>query len=697
MKTPPFLLLATLLFWGWYTDFLLVGAIMGAVLESARFTKFRWDLDDADFNRIWSFCFLLIVVLVVYVYTNNDQGGLGGILHANSPSAAVKSGALTATRFWRWLPMTTFAFIFAQAYNERPSVPLTAISMVLRWRRRKGERGLAGHYLNISYPFFIVCLLAASIHQNKDGRIYFAGQVILVAWALWDVRPRRYRFLGWAAALAAVGVIGVFGVVGIGHAERAFQLFNAQWMAKFFSNGRQNPLESVTSMGRIGQMKLSANIVIRLEPAVVGKVPEYLREASYRRYAAQNMSWHAGAGRNEGRNDFELVQPEPDNTSWVLVPGKTNGAVVNIACYLNGRSGDGDPEGVLPLPSGCSRLENLPSISSVISLQKNPNGTVLAAGVGLMTFDARFGPGATLDAPPDLNTTNKFDLRVPTNEMPAVDQVIAEMNLTTTNELAERLAVSEFFLDKFKYSTWQGPDKRADTNGTPLTKFLLTSRSGHCEYFASATVLILRRLHIPARYAVGYYVHEARGTGYVVRERDGHAWCLVWNSATKMWEDFDTTPPSWVAVEGQRKDFGEWLSDVWSWLKYQLERFRWHQANLQQYIVWALLPVMAILAYLIIFRRRKKRSGIEDDKRSTTVNWPGLDSEFYQLEKMLAARGVPRQPSEALSGWLERALKEPAVAGLRGPLRELLQLHYRHRFDPEGLSATEREQLRREA
>jgi len=30
-------------------------------------------------------------------------------------------------------------------------------------------------------------------------------------------------------------------------------------------------------------------------------------------------------------------------------------------------------------------------------------------------------------------------------------------------------------------------------------------------------------------------------------------------------------------------------------------------------------------------------------------------------------------------------------------LQELLRLHYRHRFDPQGLSATEREQLRREA
>ena len=168
MKTPPFLLLAALLFWGWFSGFMLAGAIMGVVLEAARFTKFRWDLDDADFNRIWSFCVLLIVVLAAYVFTNINQDSVSAMLHTNTTAEVVKTGALTTTRFLRWLPMTMFPFILAQTFNARPSVPLTAVSMVLRWRRRQGDRALAGHYLNISYPFFMACLLAASIHPNRD-------------------------------------------------------------------------------------------------------------------------------------------------------------------------------------------------------------------------------------------------------------------------------------------------------------------------------------------------------------------------------------------------------------------------------------------------------------------------------------------------------------------------------------------------
>lgn len=210
-------------------------------------------------------------------------------------------------------------------------------------------------------------------------------------------------------------------------------------------------------------------------------------------------------------------------------------------------------------------------------------------------------------------------------------------------------------------------------------------------------MLLLRELGIPARYAVGYAVHERSGKGYVVRERDAHAWCLVWNEQTKMWQDFDTTPASWVAEENKHAPVTQWLSDVCSWIRFQIARFRYGQTNLRTYILWTLVPVMALLLYQIIFRRRKLRragsSAAEEEK------WfrQGLDSEFYLLENRLAARGVPRQSGELLSDWLARALAEPALAELRAPLQDLLRLHYRHRFDPRGLNADEREKLRREA
>lgn len=691
MKPAPFLLLAALLFWGWQADFLLVGAILGVVLEAARFTKLRWELDDSDFNRIWSFCVLLNVALAGYIFTTNTEGGLGGLFQGNAARNAANATSLATTRFLCWLPMTLFAFVAAQTFNVRPSVPLTAISLVLGWRRRRGDQAFASYYVNIAYPYFVVCLFSAGIHANNGSQIYFWGQGVLVAWALWTIRPGRFGKVVWLLALLAVLGLGFLEMVGISQAERAIQNFNTQWIARLFGQ-RQDPLQSMTSMGRIGQMKLSARIVIWLEPARLGDAPTYLREASYRNYQARNLTWYAGGTLN----DFTGLQVEPDNTSWILIPKKTGTSTVNIACYLNGWSRELEaPEGLLPLPGGVSRLDNLPPN---MILKRNNNGALLAAGRGLLIFDAHYGPGPTMDAPPDDKSTNCFDLTVPPEETNALQQVLAEMHLKSTGEAQKLQAVEKFFYDKFTYSTWQGPEKRATTNATPLTKFLLTSRSGHCEYFASATVLLLRQMKIPARYAVGYLVHEPRGSGYIVRERDAHAWCLVWNKTTKCWEDFDTTPGSWVATESRRTEAGEWFADLRSWLGFQIAKFRWRQTNIQQYIFWALIPVLLVLLGHIIFRRRKKRRGEEAMKRPVAPGlWPGLDSEFYQLEKKLAARGVPRRTGEPLSEWLERALIEPALAGRRGALQELLDLHYRYRFDPQGLSGAERELLRQKA
>ncbi len=76
MKPPPFLLGAALLFWGWQSGFLIVGAVMAVVLEGARLMKARWEFAEDDFSRVWTFCTLLFLAAGVYAFTDsihNDQ------------------------------------------------------------------------------------------------------------------------------------------------------------------------------------------------------------------------------------------------------------------------------------------------------------------------------------------------------------------------------------------------------------------------------------------------------------------------------------------------------------------------------------------------------------------------------------------------------------------------------------------------
>jgi len=691
VKTPPLLLGATLLFWGWQSNLLIVGIIMAAIMESARLVRVRWDLPENDFKRIAYFCELLGLAVALYAFSQNEgPSGIGGMLRG--PSAlhnASVTAAQTATMFFRWLPLIFFLAVAAQMYSVTETIPLTSISPFLRrYRQREAKAGRPVppmRHVNLTYPYFIICIFSAGVHINEGTDSFFWGQTMLLAWALWPFRSQRYKLLIWTFVFLVVVGFGFETQFGIRILQQRMQNYNMRWLSYFF-RPRTDPLQSITAIGELGQLKLSGRIVIRLRPAAGQMAPSYLREASYRTYDPRRQRWFAGSSPQAFENG--PVYPETNQTTFILLPGKTNTASVNIASYLHG-SRNGNSSGLLPLPPGCSRLDNL----NAYILQKNPEGAVLVAeGPGLVIFDAAYGPGATIDAPPQA-ITNNLDYAVPTNEMPALDQVIAENHLRGDTERQTLENVASFFAKNFTYSTWQGADKLATTNQTPMGRFLSTSRSGHCEYFATATVLLLRELRIPARYAVGYAVHEPSGSGYVVRQRDAHAWCLVWDGSAKAWKDFDTTPGSWVDVEGQRASFWEKLSDLKSWLGFQIAKLRWGQSHLREYILWALIPVLILLLYQIIFRHGRKRRRTQSAGKREVFSWPGLDSEFYRLEQKLSQQGVPRRPGEPLSDWLERALSDPALTALRAPLHDLLQLHYRYRFDPQGLSPSDRERL----
>jgi len=680
--TPPGLLLAALAFWGWQTGWPWVGLGAGVVLELPRVIGWRWEVREEDFRRLWNFSFLLGLALGIYLFSTDEAGGgAGGTAIAVARKAGL-SGLNAGMGLLRVLPLVWFLFVAAQCFSTRQTVPLAVISwLVRRWQRLDDLHRATGQNrsANLTYPYFMVCVFAAGIHDNDGSRYYFIGQSVLLAWALWPLRARRAPVWVWLAALTVALTAGALGSHGLGRLEQYLNNYNAQWITRMM-RARMEPERTRTSIGDIGQLKLSGEIVLRVKP-LAGPVPVYLRESCFRKYNSQ--IWQT-AGRT---NDFVGVNHAVTNENdWPLLPGPERPGKVQIAAYLENWSREQqEPEGILPLPSGVVRLDNLPAFT----LQKNSFGTVLAVGPGLMIYQAQFGPGPTLDCPPDPN----WDLQVPPNEKPAVDQVVAELKASGLDDEHKLLAVQQFFARQFTYTLWIKPTAPGLTNVTPIGNFLLHSRAGYCEYFATATVLLLRELHLPARYCIGYVVHEMSGHQFVVRERDAHAWCLVWSARQQAWETFDTTPSTGDANAGWH--LTQPLSDAWSWLKFQFAKFRWGQTEYRKYALWLMLPVLGLSLFQIFFRRGRPRRGAGKATGPVRPDWPGLDSEFYQLEAWLATRGTPRRPGETLGSWLERSLADASLAEWRTPLRELLRLHYQYRFDPAGLPPAEREKLQR--
>lgn len=719
MKPPPFLLGAALAFWGWQSGLLIPGVAMALIVEAAQFTKARWEFSDEDFSRVWTFCSLLFLAAGVYAFTSNEGPSAFGNFFSNPAGNARTAGASsqrTAAAMSRWLPMIFFPFLAVQLFSTRGTIPLTTISFLLRRRQRKAKRAgkpvPPGRDVNIAFPFLALTLLAAGVHPAED-RSFFWGLSVLLAWTLWSQRSRRFGLTVWVGAVAAAMALGYASQFGIGQLQRLLEQFNPSW---FMRGARRavDPEETRTALGQVGEVKTSGRIVIRLTPKAGSPAPTYLREASYRTY--KMPAWSAGSSRDAPETVPEVP---PESGQWDLLAGRTNVHAVSIACFLESWK-NSSPAGLLPLPAGSGRLQKL----RAYLLTKNTAGAVFAEGPGLVVFDALYGPGVRIDSPPGTGSTNTIptlqrygasrgtetneppppvnepdgtneDRHIPESEESALEAVIAELNLRGRPRDEVLRTLAGFFADQFTYRTWQ-PPARMTTNETSVGRFLRETRAGHCEYFATATTLLLRRLEIPARYAVGYAVHETSGRGYVVRLRDAHAWCLVWNKETQVWDDFDTTPASWVKEEGKRASAFQWLADVWGRLGYEFAKLRWGQTNLRQYLLVAIIPALGLLFYQIVFRRGRRKQKTVASTRVEVFNWPGLDSEFYILEKQLADRGVPRGIGEPLNEWLARVTTTPGLRELCAPLQEILRLHYRYRFDPVGLSEADRDVLRRE-
>lgn len=143
----------------------------------------------------------------------------------------------------------------------------------------------------------------------------------------------------------------------------------------------------------------------------------------------------------------------------------------------------------------------------------------------------------TLDAQKrEVLTSVSFDISEELRQLS--QQVVADSK--TNREKAE--AIRNHFSASYLYSM----ELPVPPRGTdPLMHFLRTKHAAHCEYFASATVLMLRSVGVPARYITGYVAMESSSEEndlWLARNRDAHAWAEAYDDETKTWFPVESTP-----------------------------------------------------------------------------------------------------------------------------------------------------------
>jgi transglutaminase-like putative cysteine protease len=642
MNTPRLLMGAALLFWGWQTGLWLWGAALATALEASYFIRARWELSDTDLNRICDLCLVLFLGTALVLYSTEDR-------------------LMLIFKFAQSLPFCFFPIALAQAYGNRRAMPLSAFSWLLR---RAPKSPLARKSFNISYAYFALCLLAASASTRPSGWFYI-GISLLVLLALSHARPRRVSWPAWIALAGAVLLCGGLSHQGLRQLQMAVESALDSWIVDLF-HAPANARECRTRIGRPGAVTLSDRIALRVRVPPGDVPPTLLRECAYDSY--KNGTWSVAS------NDYINVSVSGDGMARLLAP-KPVFSSVEIACYFQ------DGEGLLALPHGAFEIEDFPAF-----LSTNRLGVAkVQGGPGLLDYRVEYWPGTSVDARP-----GPLDLAVPSNEIPALETVAAKLGLEgMTGERQKIRAVSRYFHDHFTYSL----NVPGNVHESALAWFLTNTYAGHCEYFATATVLLLRQAGVHARYVTGYAMPETArpGNTYLVRERHAHAWALAYDG--KIWEQVDNTPSSWMDAPEARPPWWEPASDFMSNLYFDFSKWRWSKTSYARYARWALAPLVLFLVWRIVSTGRRQRPA-PAPSAAAEPSWPGLDSELYQINRRLAEVNLSRQPNEPLALWQGR-LEEAFPAS--PALRRVFRLHRRLRFDPRGLGTDDREALRRQA
>lgn len=647
------------MFWGWETGLLPVGVLGAVLVELPRVVRWRWDFSAQDMNRFWDLCGVLFMAAVAYSFVATDI-------------------AKAAAEYFIWLPIIFFPFLAATIYSARDNVRFSTYLWLLRPKKSTPATGKGiGHC--VPYWYFLLCFISSSMMNVRDEWFY-AGVTVLGGWLLWSVRNRTEPAWVWLAILLVVAAIGLQGHLALTRLKTLITVMAGQMLLER-SVTDLDIAQSRTAIGEVGEIKLSGRIVLRLEPDAPYPPPELLRQASYNIYSFYDR--HAVWSVQKTR--FSNMFPGPDSTTWSLVSNDTAKSSVTLSMPQTAVAC------VMPVPAGMASLEGL--VAGLV--QTNDFGSIRVRDTPpLIRCKLKYATTSTQEAP-----VREADLAIPREESVALAKIAAELGLASQPAPEVLRRVGAFFRDNFHYSRYlKGDTGKSPGRETPVSRFLLRNRAGHCEYFATAATLLLRQAGVPARYAVGYAVPEPdrRDDIRLVRSRHAHAWTLAYVNGK--WQDFDTTPASWNEAEENERSKFEWLSDFTSWLQYRFARWRYYgeRGVVARVVLW-LTPVFIIWLLWRLFRRKHRVSVGGHDQASSQLRWPGDDSEFYQIVQHLARTGQSRRKGETMNGWLRRLESAGQSIGDGVSLRSILALHYAYRFDPQGISDEHRQQLKTSA
>lgn len=522
--------------------------------------------------------------------------------------------ALSVLLAWR-VSLTTFAALlwmvaaaavpifWVRSTTTEPSLGLSAALLVtsIAVVRLFFRAALFGR--SFDRALWLMTAVAAGIGAKSAAYLYlsalFAASVLVdAAGGLSALRAAARAPRATASVVVLSGVVTALLVLALPALDRAT---NRQFQA-FFSGGlRRTGFTPQMRLDASGLITTSDDVVLR----VSGAKADYLRGAVFDVFdgrfwsASKRGPVVSGGGVKEGaRTEVEAAE----RSRWLFAPRGSR--IVGDTAW------EADPLGALhPL---------------------EPRGVSSWA----------FAPVAEAPDPP-----GAADLGVPPALVPKLKALAQEWTAGAVGDRERANAIARHLQTDFRYTLERRPVRAGQLE---LLDFLFVHREGHCEFFASAFVVLARVSDIPARLVAGFRVVEHNGFGdyAVVRAKHAHAWAEAYVGAPAgRFEVFDPTPSGVVSLaETRPRTVYAFLDYLWTAAG---AAYRAAAAAPERTI--PVLGSLAVIAFIIraIGNRRRKGSDPGD-----ALDAP--PAAFLAFEARLAERGLVRDRAETLEAFTER-------------------------------------------
>lgn len=392
-----------------------------------------------------------------------------------------------------------------------------------------------------------------------------------------------------------------------------------------------------SGVGAVGASSLDLNARGKLSDtpvlAVDATAPQYWQGAVFADY--DGRSWHVS-----GRRTLELWTP----AAGMLRPAEAPA-------------------------DGRARTDIATVLSAGVDVVLAPGVPTAYAGVGTVISDgygnARFvgaGPGrdASYTVTSVAPSTSDDALRaatgadpadprwtmVPADVAPRVRALAAQLAAPTGNRFDTVAAIENYLKANETYDINSPLPHKGDD---PVDDFLFVSHRGFCEQFATAAVVMLRSVGVPARLVTGFAFGEtsAQPGKRIFRESDAHAWVQVYYPGVG-WVSSDATASAAAgaassggsSVRGQVADA---LTAAWKKVPH---------GRVGAFVVVCVALVVGFVGTVLVGQRLIRRRRVAQ-VGAAADDGPVLAA-YLRLERALAAQERARAPGETFAEFARR-------------------------------------------